>query len=64
MARTAMEVIDEIEAVRSRNNKNWMDLLRLAYRHAPEEAAAIVGAIYREDAVVSELARELTSEQA
>lgn len=54
------KIIDEIEAVRGRNNKNWMDLLRLAFHHAPREAAAIVADIYREDASISRLAQKLT----
>ena len=33
-----LKIIDEIEKVRTRNNANWMDLLRLAFTHAPEEA--------------------------
>ena len=33
-----LKIIDEIEKVRTRNNVNWMDLLRLAFTHAPEEA--------------------------
>ena len=55
-----MSVIDEIENVRTKNNKNWMDLLRLAFRHAPKEAAEIVSEIYREDEAVSGLAKKLT----
>lgn len=55
-----LDLIDEIERVRGKNNKNWMDLLRLAFREAPSEAAAIVSEIYREDGSISELARKLT----
>ena len=55
-----LAIIDEIEAVRGRNNKNWMDLLRLSFKHAPKEAAAIVAEIYREDSNISELAAKLT----
>ena len=33
-----LKIIDEIEKVRTRNNVNWMDILRLAFTHAPEEA--------------------------
>lgn len=54
------EIIDQIESVRTKNNKNWMDLLRLAFKHAPEEAAAIVAEIYREDSEISKLAEKLT----
>lgn len=54
-----LSVIDDIERVRGKNNKNWMDLLRLAFREKPEEAAAIMAAIYREDAAISELVKKL-----
>ena len=31
-------IINKIEIIRSKNNKNWMDLLRLAFKYAPKEA--------------------------
>lgn len=52
-------VIDEIERVRGKNNKNWMDLLRLAFREKPEEAAQIMAAIYKEDSAISELVKKM-----
>jgi predicted AAA+ superfamily ATPase len=55
-----LAIIDEIQAVRGKNNKNWMDLLRLAFDRAPAEAAAIVAEIYAEDSRISELAKRLT----
>jgi hypothetical protein len=55
-----MDVIDQIERIRGKNNKNWMDLLRLAFRHAPDEAAEIVSGIYRDDQQISDLAKKLT----
>ena len=33
-----LNIIDDIEKVRTRNNMNWMDVLRLAFKHSPEEA--------------------------
>lgn len=59
MPRDPAEVIDAIEAARARNNRNWMDLLRLAYLHAPEEAAAIVREIHSQDGAISALVEEL-----
>ena len=53
-------IIDEIEAVRTKNNKNWMDILRLAFKHSPEDAAKILAAIYEQDQKVSDLAKKLT----
>lgn len=52
-------IIDQIQSIRSKNNKNWMDLLRLAFKHAPNEAADIVADIYREDKEISDLAAKL-----
>jgi hypothetical protein len=54
-----LNVIDKIEAVRTKNNKNWMDLLRLAFQHAPSEAAVIFTEIFKEDKEVNRLAQEL-----
>ncbi len=56
-----LAIIDQIEAIRGRNNKNWMDLLRLAFKHAPEEAAEIMAGIYKEDAEISRLVKQLTA---
>ena len=53
-------VIDEIEQVRQKNNKNWMDILRLAFRYSPKEASAIFSEIYKEDGNISHLSKKLT----
>jgi hypothetical protein len=55
-----LKIIDQIEKCRSKNNSNWMNLLRLAYSKAPEEAIKIFSQIYKEDKVISELAKKLT----
>ena len=39
---TDFEIIDAIEKVRTKNNINWMNILRLAFKHAPSEARDIV----------------------
>ncbi len=55
-----LSIIDEIEKVRSRNNVNWMDVLRLAFKHAPEEAKALMKKINEEDNQISELFKKLS----
>ena len=55
-----LKIIDEIEKVRTKNNGNWMDILRLAFRYAPKEAAQILSEIYKEDKAISDLAEKLT----
>jgi len=55
-----LAIIDDIEAIRSLNNKNWMDLLRLSFELDPPAAAEIVAKIYEHDSEISSLARKLT----
>lgn len=52
-------LIDEIETVRRSNNLNWMDLLRLAFVEAPNEAKKIVRRINSDDNKISELFKKL-----
>ena len=52
-------IISNIQKVRGKNNKNWMDILRLAYKHSPEEAAKILSEIYKQDKKISSLAKKL-----
>jgi hypothetical protein len=56
-------IINDIQKVRSKNNKNWMDILRLAYKHSPKEAAKILSEIYKEDRKISILAKKLTKNE-
>jgi hypothetical protein len=58
---TDLEIIDEIEKVRSKNNVNWMDVLRLAFTHAPNEARAIMAKINKDDNRISELLEKLSN---
>ena len=53
-------IIDEIEKVRTRNNMNWMDILRLVFTHAPEEAKKLMKKIDHEDNRISELVKKLS----
>ena len=55
-----LSVISKIENVRKKNNKNWMDILRIAFRYAPNEAAKVLAEIYKEDKKLNSLAKRLT----
>ena len=57
---TDLEIIDEIQKVRSKNNVNWMDILRLAFTHAPDEARVILSRINKDNNRISELLDLLT----
>ena len=54
-----LKIIDEIEKVRTKNNVNWMDILRLAFKSSPEEAKELVKRINTEDNRISELFKKL-----
>ena len=55
-----LKIIDEIEKVRTKNNVNWMNVLRLAFTHAPEEAKELMKKIDHEDTRISNLIKELS----
>ena len=55
-----LKIIDEIELVRTRNNVNWMDVLRLAFTHAPDEAKVLMKKIDTEDNRISKLVKQLS----
>lgn len=52
-------LIDGIEQVRTRNNVNWMQLLRLAFRCDPFAAKKILKNIHRDDSEISHLLAQL-----
>ena len=54
------KIIDQIEKTRSKNNTNWMDILRLAFKYDPKRAAQIMSKIYSEDSKISNLTKKLT----
>lgn len=54
------KIINQIEKIRSKNNINWMNMLRLAFKHDPKEAAKIMSKIYVDDLNIGKLAKKLT----
>ena len=53
-------IIKKIENIRKKNNINWMNILRLAFKKSPKEAARIMAKIYKDDAAISKLVKKLT----
>lgn len=51
--------ITQIEKTRKKNNRNWMDLLRLSFKYNPTESKKILKEIFKEDKRVNKLLREL-----
>ena len=52
-------LIQKIQNTRKRNNKNWMDLLRLAFKYNPNQSKKIVRGIFNEDKKINILVKKL-----
>ena len=61
--RTDLEIIDEAEQVRTKNNVNWMDILRLAFKNAPGDARKLMGRVNEYDGRISQLLTELSENE-
>ena len=57
---TDIEIIDKIEKIRAKNNINWMNILRLAFKYSPDEAREIVKKINLDDTEISFLLKKLS----
>lgn len=55
MRKNYLKIVKKIEEARSKNNKNWMDLLRLAVKKAPKESKSILRKINKQDKNISKL---------
>jgi len=52
--------INNIQKIRAKNNSNWMDLLRIALKHAPNETKKILKKINSQDKKIASLLKKLT----
>ena len=55
-----LSIIKKIEKIRKKNNSNWMDLLRIAFKYSPKEAAKIMSNIYKHDNKIGLLSKKLS----
>jgi len=61
--RTDLEIIDEIEEIRAKNNTHWMDAVRLCFELDPPKARKIFQDIKACDARINELTEELAKNE-
>ena len=59
MKKKNLNIVKSIELLRSKNNKNWMDLLRLAITYAPKKSKLIIKRINLYDRKISNLLKNL-----
>ena len=58
-----LKIIDKIEKVRTKNNSNWMDILRLALKSSPKRAIKIMMQINEKDKKISSLLSKLNEKK-
>lgn len=56
-----LEIIKKIERIRSKNNVNWMNILRLAFKLDPGKASKIMKKINYDDKRISNLLNKLSN---
>jgi len=61
MKKNYNKIINQIQKIRSKNNVNWMNLLKLAFRLDPKNASKIMKKINYDDKQISNLLKKLSS---
>lgn len=55
----AIQLVNKIEKIRSKNNKNWMNLLKLSLKLDLKETSKILKQICKEDKSISNIANKI-----
>tara|TARA_B100001564_G_C20461395_1_gene588188 strand:+ start:119 stop:316 length:198 start_codon:yes stop_codon:yes gene_type:complete len=57
-----IKYINIIQKIRARNNVNWMNILKLAFKYAPKEASLLMKKINSDDKKISQYLKKLTKQ--
>ena len=57
--KTGLLIVNQIQKIRSKNNKNWMDLLRLSLKLDYNVTSKILREICKDDRRISKLAQKI-----
>ena len=57
--KNGLKLINKIQKIRSKNNKNWMDLLRLSLKLDFKSTSKILKDIVSDDKKISDLAKKI-----
>ena len=60
MSKNYNEIINKIQKIRSKNNVNWMNILKLAFKLDPKKASQIMKKINYDDKKISNLLNKLS----
>ena len=59
MKKNYKKIINQIQKVRSKNNINWMDIIRLSINHAPKETSNLLRKINKKDKEIAKLFKKI-----
>ena len=54
-----LKIIDQIEKTRSKNNVNWMNILRIAIKKSPDQTINLLKKINSDDKKIASLLNKL-----
>ena len=54
-----LKLVDQIQKIRSKNNINWMMILKLALKKDPKNTSKILSSIYQDDKKISQIAKKI-----
>ena len=57
--RKSLKLVNQIQKIRSKNNINWMNLLRLALKLDHKSTSKILSEIYKDDQRITKLAEKI-----
>jgi len=60
MKKNYNKIINQIQKIRSKNNVNWMNILKLAFKKDPSNASKIMRRINYDDKKISNLLKKLS----
>ena len=55
-----LKIISQIENIRKKNNVNWMNILRIAFKYDPQATAKVMSKIYLDDKRIGILVKKLS----
>ena len=61
MKKNYNKIINQIQKIRSKNNVNWMNILKLAFKLDPKNSAKIMKKINYDDRKIAKLLNKLSS---
>ena len=59
MKKKSQIIVNQIKQIRTKNNKCWMELLKLALDYAPEKSKKVLAEINKNDKKISSLISKL-----